>query len=85
MANHKSSIKRIRANETKRLRNRYQTKTTRTFIKRLKALTVKAEAEELYKKVSSMIDRLAKKNIIHKNNAANRKSKLAKFVSRIAA
>ena len=67
MANHKSALKRIRSNEAKRLRNRYQHKTTRTFIKRLKATTDKAEAEELLKKVVGMIDKLAKNNIIHKN------------------
>jgi small subunit ribosomal protein S20 len=84
MANHKSALKRIRANEAKRLRNRYQLKTTRTFVKRLRASTDKTEATELYKKVSSMLDRLAKKNIIHKNNAANKKSKLAKHVATLA-
>jgi small subunit ribosomal protein S20 len=84
MANHKSALKRIRANEAKRLRNRYQHKTTRTFIKRLKYSTDKAEAQELLKTVTSMIDKLAKKNIIHKNNAANKKSKLTKFVNAIA-
>ncbi|EOZ97228.1 SSU ribosomal protein S20p [Indibacter alkaliphilus LW1] len=84
MANHKSALKRIRANEAKRLRNRYQHKTTRTFIKRLKSSTDKTEAQELLKKVTSMIDKLAKKNIIHKNNAANKKSKLTKFVNSLA-
>ncbi|WP_186758446.1 30S ribosomal protein S20 [Echinicola salinicaeni] len=84
MANHKSALKRIRANEAKRLRNRYQAKTTRTFIKKLRHTTDKAEAQELLKKVSSMIDKLAKKNIIHKNNAANKKSSLTKFVNAIA-
>jgi small subunit ribosomal protein S20 len=85
MANHKSALKRIRANNAKRLRNRYQAKTTRTFIKRLKNTTDQAEAQELYKTVVSMIDRLAKKNIIHKNKASNNKSKLAKFVNSLAA
>ncbi|HLU89020.1 MAG TPA: 30S ribosomal protein S20 [Cyclobacteriaceae bacterium] len=84
MANHKSALKRIRSSEAKRLRNRYKAKTTRTFIKRLKGSTDKAEAQELYKKVSSMIDRLAKNNIIHKNNAANKKSKLSKFVNSLS-
>ena len=84
MANHKSALKRIRANEAKRLRNKYQTKTTRTFIKKLRTTANKAEAQELFKKVSSMIDRLAKKNIIHKNNAANKKSKLAKLINKLA-
>ncbi|MTI32980.1 30S ribosomal protein S20 [Xanthovirga aplysinae] len=81
MANHKSALKRIRSNNAKRLRNRYYAKTTRTFIKRLRKTTDKAEAQELYKKVSSMLDKLAKRNIIHKNKAANNKSKLAKVVS----
>ncbi|TXK45914.1 30S ribosomal protein S20 [Pontibacter qinzhouensis] len=85
MANHKSALKRIRANNAKRLRNRYQAKTTRTFIKRLKNTTDQAEAQELYKTVASMIDRLAKKNIIHKNKASNNKSKLAKHVNSLAA
>ncbi|GAB2615423.1 30S ribosomal protein S20 [Belliella aquatica] len=84
MANHKSALKRIRANEAKRLRNRYQAKTTRTFIKRLKLTTDKVEAQELLKKVTSMIDKLAKKNIIHKNNASNKKSKLTRLVNAIA-
>ncbi|SMD36874.1 SSU ribosomal protein S20P [Reichenbachiella faecimaris] len=81
MANHKSALKRIRSNEAKRLRNRYQHKTTRTFIKRLKDATNKAEAEELLKKVVGMIDKLAKNNIIHKNKASNQKSKLTKLVA----
>ena len=81
MANHKSALKRVRSSETKRLRNRYQAKTTRTFIKKLREAKNKKEAVDLYKKVSSMIDKLAKKNIIHKNTAAHKKSKLAKFVN----
>lgn len=81
MANHKSSLKRIRANATKRLRNRYQAKTTRTFIKRLRASEDKKSASELLPKIVSMLDRLAKKNVIHKNKAANNKSKLTKFVN----
>ena len=80
MANHKSALKRIRSNNTKRLRNRYQHKTTRTFIKKLRTTKDKAEAQELLKQVSSMLDKLAKRNIIHKNKAANNKSKLAKLV-----
>ena len=84
MANHKSSLKRIRANATKRLRNRYQAKTTRTFIKGLRAAEDKKSASDLLPKVISMLDRLAKKNIIHKNKAANNKSKLTKFVNGLA-
>ncbi|MEP2772838.1 MAG: 30S ribosomal protein S20 [Fulvivirga sp.] len=81
MANHKSALKRIRSNNAKRLRNKYQHKTTRTFIKRLKDTTNKSEAQELLKQVTSMIDKLAKKNIIHKKNAANKKSSLTKLVN----
>ena len=84
MANHKSAEKRIRANEVKRVRNRYQHKTTRTVIKRLKSTSVKAEAEDLFKQVSSMIDKLAKRNIIHKKKASNQKSKLSRFVNKLA-
>lgn len=81
MANHKSAIKRIKANAAKRLRNRYQAKTTRNAIKKLRATTVKADAQPLLVKVISMLDRLAKKNVIHKNKASNNKSKLTKFVN----
>ena len=81
MANHKSALKRIRANATKRLRNRYQAKTTRTFVKRLRNAVSKEEGVALLPKVTSMLDRLAKKNVIHKNKAANNKSKLTKFVN----
>jgi len=84
MANHKSALKRIRSTATRRERNRYQLKTTRTFVKRLRSTTDKSEAEELYKKVSSMLDKLAKKNIIHKNNAAHKKAKLAKHVNELS-
>ena len=81
MANHKSALKRIRSNNAKRLRNRYQHKTTRTYIRRLRETTDKSEAQELLKKVVGMLDKLAKKNIIHKNKAANNKSKLTKLVN----
>ncbi len=84
MANHQSALKRIRSSETRRLRNRYQLKTTRTFIKRLENTTDKSEAEKLYKEVAGMIDKLAKKNIIHKNKAAHRKSHLAKYVNQLS-
>ena len=85
MANHKSALKRIRANETKRLRNRFQHKTTRTFVRKLREAKEFTVASELYKSVSSMLDRLAKKNVIHKNKASNLKSKLAKHVNRLGA
>ena len=81
MANHKSALKRIRANAAKRLRNRYQAKTTRNAIKKLRNTTSAEEAKEMLPRVVSMIDRLAKKNVIHRNKAANDKYKLAKLVN----
>lgn len=84
MANHKSSIKRIRQTETKKLHNRYQAKTARTFVKRLRTSTNKEEATALLPKVASMLDKLAKRNVIHKNKAANLKSSLTKKVSSLS-
>ncbi|WP_452219476.1 30S ribosomal protein S20 [Lacinutrix salivirga] len=81
MANHKSALKRIRSNEAKRLRNKYQHKTARNAVKRLRELTDKKEAEAMFPSVVSMLDKLAKKNIIHDNKAANLKSGLAKHVA----
>ncbi len=81
MANHKSALKRIRRNEAVRLRNRYQHKTTRSAIKKLRGEEKKKNAEKLLPEVISMIDRLAKRNIIHDNKAANLKSKLTKHVA----
>ncbi len=81
MANHKSALKRIRSNDKKRLRNRFQHKTTRNAVRRLRELTDKKEATVLLPSVISMLDKLAKKNIIHANKAANIKSKLTKRVA----
>lgn len=80
MANHKSALKRIRSNDKKRLRNRFQHKTVRNAIRKLRSLTTKKEANKEFPEVVSLVDKLAKKNIIHANKAANIKSKLAKFV-----
>lgn len=84
MANHKSALKRIRNSETKRLRNKYQHKTTRNAVRKLRSLTDKKEAQELLPSVSSMLDKLAKRNVIHKNKAANLKSKLTKHVASLS-
>jgi small subunit ribosomal protein S20 len=81
MANHKSALKRIRSSEAKRVVNKYQHKTTRNAIKKLRELTDKKEAEKMFPTVVSMLDRLAKKNIIHANKASNLKSGLAKHVA----
>ena len=83
MANHKSAEKRNRANDAKKLRNRYYVKSARTVIKSIRTATDKKEAEAQLPKIASMLDKLAKKNVIHKNKAANLKSKLAKYVSAI--
>ena len=81
MANHKSALKRIRSNFKRRLRNKFQHKTTRNAIRRLKESTTKKEANKQFPGVMSMVDKLAKKNIIHQNKAANLKSKLSKFIA----
>ncbi|MDR2224072.1 MAG: 30S ribosomal protein S20 [Flavobacteriaceae bacterium] len=81
MANHKSALKRIRSNEKKRVLNRYQHKTTRNAIKALRLIEDQKEAADKLPVVVSMIDKLAKKNIIHDNKASNLKSKLTKHVS----
>ena len=81
MANHKSALKRIRSNEAKRLRNRYQHKTTRNAMKKLQETTDAKEAQKLFPEVVSMLDKLAKNNVIHANKAANLKSSLAKHVA----
>ena len=81
MANHKSALKRIRSNNAKRLRNKYQHKTARNAVRDLRATTDKQQAEGLLIKVTSMLEKLAKNNIIHKNKAANIKSKLSKHVA----
>jgi small subunit ribosomal protein S20 len=56
-------------------------KTTRTQVKKLKTTTDKKEASELFKTVQSLLDKLVKKNIIHKNNASNKKSGLALHIA----
>jgi len=81
MANHKSALKRIRSNEAKRLNNKYQHKTTRNAVRDLRAAEDKTEAQGKLSNVISMLDKLAKNNIIHKNKAANLKSQLTKYVA----
>lgn len=83
MANHKSSEKRIRQTETKRSDNRYYAKTTRNAVKKLRTTTDKVVAVELLPKVAAMLDKLAKKNVIHDNKAANLKSKLALHINKL--
>ncbi|MFN4853980.1 MAG: 30S ribosomal protein S20 [Bacteroidota bacterium] len=80
MANHKSAQKRIRANESKRLRNRYTGKTTRNAVRDLQKNTDPAAAKKDLPEVIALVDKLAKNKVIHKNKAANIKSKLMKKV-----
>lgn len=83
MAHHKSALKRIRQSEKKRVHNRYFARSTRNAVKILRETTDKEEATALFPKVSAMLDKLAKKNIIHNNKAANLKSSLAKYVNEL--
>jgi small subunit ribosomal protein S20 len=84
MANHKSSVKRIRQTEKKRVDNRYSARTTRNALKSLREATDKKAASELLPKVTAMLDKLAKKNVIHSNKAANLKSSLTRHVNSLA-
>ena len=84
MANHKSSLKRIRQEEKRRLHNRYYGKTMRNAVRKLRATTDKAAAVAMYPSVASLLDKLAKKHIIHKNKASNLKSKLALHINKLA-
>jgi small subunit ribosomal protein S20 len=83
MANHKSAIKRIRSNNAKRLRNKYQHKTVRNAIRVLRATEDKKEASAMLPKVASLIDRLAKRRVIHQNKAGNLISSLTVHVNKL--
>ena len=83
MANHKSSEKRIRQDKKKTLRNKYYAKTMRNAVRKLRAMTNKEEAVKLYPSVQKMLDKLAKKNVIHANKAANIKSSLALHIQKL--
>jgi small subunit ribosomal protein S20 len=84
MANHKATKKDVRQSAKRRDRNRYYGKTTRNAMRKLLAVTDKAVAAEELPKVISMIDKLAKRNVIHKNKASNLKSGLVKKISALA-
>ena len=83
MANHKSSLKRIRQTKVRTLHNKYYAKTMRNAVRKLRALTNKDEAVKLYPTVQKMLDKLAKTNSIHKNKAANLKSSLALHINKL--
>ncbi|MDR0815165.1 MAG: 30S ribosomal protein S20 [Bacteroidales bacterium] len=84
MANHKSSLKRIRQSESRQLENKYFARTARNAVKKLRATTEKAAATEQYPKVVALLDKLAKKNVIHLNKASNLKSKLALYINTLS-
>ena len=84
MANHKSSLKRIRQTETRRLHTRFYARAMRSAIRNFRTLTNKSEAEAQLSKMYSLIDKTAKRGIIHRNKAANLKSKLTRFTSKLA-
>ena len=84
MANHKSSVKRIRQDKKRTLHNRYYAKTMRNAVRKLRATTDKAEALAMYPSVQKTLDKLAKVNIIHKNKASNLKSKLSLYIQKLA-
>ena len=81
MAQHQSAKKRIRQTEVRRIRNKYYARTMRSALKKLRETTEKPAAEEMLPKVTSLLDKLAKKNVIHNNKAANLKSSLTKHVA----
>lgn len=81
MAHHKSAKKRIRQTETRRVYNRYHAKTVRNAVRGFRSLTEKEAASQELPKVSALLDKLAKRGIIHKNKASNLKSKLTKKVN----
>jgi len=81
MANHQCAKKKIRQDKVKRLRNRYYAKTMRNAVKKLRSMTNKEEAAGELSKVTSLIDILAKKNVIHANKAANLKSSVSMHVN----
>ena len=84
MANHKATKKDMRQSAKRRERNRYYGKTTRNAIRDLKTLTDKTAAGEKTPEVIAMIDKLAKRGVIHKNKASNLKSKLSKRINTLA-
>ena len=84
MANHKSSLKRIRQTEKRRLHNRYYGKTMRNAVRKLRATTNKDEAVAMLPGVTKILDKLAKTNVIHKNKADNLKSKLARYINKLS-
>lgn len=88
MANTKSARKRIRVIERKRIRNRYHRVTARTQVKRARVALSGEDLEEAraaVRRAASTLDHVASKGVIHKNNAARRKSRLMKALAKLEA
>ena len=83
MANHNSSLKRIRQTEKRRLANRYWQKTARNAVRRIRKMTEKAEAIEAYNKISALLERLGRKNVISQHKASNLRSKLMLYINKL--
>ena len=83
MANHKSSLKRIRQTEKRRLAKRYWQKTARNAVRRIRKMTEKAEAIEAYNKISALLERLGRKNVISQHKASNLRSKLMLYINKL--
>ena len=84
MANHASAKKANRQSERRRMHNRYYAKTTRNAIRDIRNTTDKETAEKEAPKVYSMIDKLAKIGVIHKNKASNLKSGIAVYINKLS-
>jgi small subunit ribosomal protein S20 len=83
MPQHKSAIKRVRQNEKRNAHNRQLRSTMRTLVKKVTKTTDKEEAQAALKSATSYLDRMAQKGILHRNNAANKKSSLVKYVNNL--
>jgi small subunit ribosomal protein S20 len=83
MANHSSALKATRQSEARKESNRYHARTMRNALKKMRKTTDKAEAEKMLPELNSMLDRLAKKNVIHKKKAANLKSSVTKHAQNL--
>lgn len=84
MANHSATKKSARKSIKRRDHNRYFAKTMRNAYRKFLGLETKKEAEEMLPSLSSMLDKLAKNGIVHKNKAANLKSQAAKHIATLA-
>jgi small subunit ribosomal protein S20 len=85
MATHQSAIKRMRQAKRRTAKNRQERSILKTMTKKVLAAPTQAEAKNLLHEVSSTLDKMAGKGVIHRNKAANQKSRLARFANRLPA